>query len=1028
MALVSLLEFSFTFLCFITFLFGYFLIRKKIHHSFMTNWPFLGMLPGLLVEIHRVYDYITVVLEASNLTFPFKGPLFGGLDMLITVDPANIHHIMSSNFANYPKGTEFKKLFDVLGDGIFNADSDLWKDLRKSSQSMMSHQDFQKFTLSTIMSKVEKGLVPLLDHVSKNKLVVDLQDVFQRFTFDTTFVLATGCDPCCLSIDMPDIEFARSLDEAEEAIFFRHVKPEIVWKMQRFFGFGDEFKLKKAHSIFDKVCSKYIASKREEIAKSGIDSSCKDLLTSYMNVDTTKYKLLDPSNERFLRDMILSFMLAGRDTTGSALTWFFWLLSKNPEATAKILQEIEANLSPRTNNDSYNPQELTKLVYLHGALFESLRLYPPVPFQHKSPTKPDVLPSGHKVDKSSKIVFTLYSLGRMKSVWGEDASQFKPERWISESGKHSATGGKLIHVPSFKFLSFNAGPRTCLGKEVAMTQMKTVAVRIIQNYEIKVVEGHKIEPVPSVILHMKYGLKVIVTKRCNSLFKKFTTKQKMFLYLTKTYFLIFPLIFLISLLILFTKRHNKLNLPPSPARSLPLLGHLHLLKQPLHRTFLSFSRSLGDAPIFCLRLGNRLTVVVSSYSVAEECFTKNDVVLANRPEFIVGKYIEYNFTTMTSAPYGDHWRNMRRIATLEIFSSHKLNRFLYIRKDEIRHLLLRLSKKSKNDFAKVELRSLFMDLTLNNILRMMAGKRFYGDGTEQDNDSRRVRKLIDEVVALAGAGNAIDYIPILRWITSFETKVKNLSNRVDEFLQSLVDEKREDKVKGDTMMDHLLALQETQPDYYTDVTLKGIIIVMILAGTETLTGTLEWAMLNLLNNPQVLNKSKTEIDTKIGLNRLIDEPDTKNLPYLQGIVLETLRLHPPAPTLVPHMTSDDCNISSFNVPRGTMLLVNVWAMHRDPSIWEDSEMFKPERYENDEKANQNVLSFGIGRRACPGVGLSHRLVTLALGSMVQCFEWERIGEECIDTREAPMMRPKNPLLAMCKARPIVHKIFGDFNV
>ncbi|ESQ37618.1 hypothetical protein EUTSA_v10002359mg, partial [Eutrema salsugineum] len=216
--------------------------------------------------------------------------------------------------------------------------------------------------------------------------------------------------------------------------------------------------------------------------------------------------------KQFLRDMILSFMIAGRDTTGSALTWFFWLLSKNPQETAKIRQEINTKLSPRTNDgseiDSFNHQELSKLVYLHGALYEALRLYPPVPFQHKSPTKPDVLPSGHRVDASSKIVFCLYSLGRMKTVWGEDAAEFKPERWISESGRS-------IHVPSFKFLSFNAGPRTCLGKDVAMTQMKAVAVKIIQNYEIKVVKGHKIEPVPSVILHMKQGLKVMVTKRCN---------------------------------------------------------------------------------------------------------------------------------------------------------------------------------------------------------------------------------------------------------------------------------------------------------------------------------------------------------------------------------------------------------------------------------------------------------------------------------------------------------------------------------
>ncbi|XP_010429264.1 PREDICTED: cytochrome P450 81D11-like [Camelina sativa] len=494
----------------------------------------------------------------------------------------------------------------------------------------------------------------------------------------------------------------------------------------------------------------------------------------------------------------------------------------------------------------------------------------------------------------------------------------------------------------------------------------------------------------------------------------------------ETHILVLTLAFFvfISFKLLFGKTHSKFNLPPSPARPLPLIGHLHLLKMPLHRTFLSFSQSLGGAPIFCLRLGNRLTVVVTSYSIAEECFTKNDIVFANRPDLIVGKHIEYNSTTMTSAPYGDHWRNLRRIGAVEIFASHKLNGFLSVRKDEIRHLLLRLSKNSQHGFAKVEMRHLLFELTINNAFRMVAGKRFYGEGTEKDEVTQQVRQLMDEIVSSAGAGNAADYLPILRWITDFEKRIKKLAIRLDKFLQSLVDEKRADKEKGTTMIDHLLSLQDTQPDYYTDVILKGLIVVMIIAGSETIAWTLEWAMMNLLNHPEVLKKARAEIDTKIGFDRLIDESDTVNLPYLQWIVLETLRLHPAAPTLVPHMPSEDCMLAGYDVPRGSMLLVNIWAMHRDPSIWEDPEMFKPERFEN-EKQTQKLLSFGTGRRACPGVGLAHRVVSLALGSMVQCFEWQRIGEDYVDSREeesVALMRPATPLVAMCKASPIVHKI------
>jgi len=198
---------------------------------------------------------------------------------------------------------------------------------------------------------------------------------------------------------------------------------------------------------------------------------------------------------------------------------------------------------------------------------------------------------------------------------------------------------------------------------------------------------------------------------------------------------------------------------------------------------------------------------------------------------------------------------------------------------------------------------------------------------------------------------------------------------------------------------------------------------MIFAGNVTLTRTLEWAMLNLLNHPEVLKKAKTEIDTKIGLDRLIDEPDAKNLPYLQCIISEIFRLYPAAPLLAPHRATEDCIIGGYDCPRGTTLIANVWAIHRDPNLWEEPEKFKPERFER-KGEDQTLMPFGMGRRACPGSGLAQRVVNLALGSMIQCFDWERTGEEFVDISEATTMRPATPLLAMCRARPLVHKILN----
>ncbi|AAC27155.1 Similar to cytochrome P450 gb/X90458 from A. thaliana [Arabidopsis thaliana] len=498
---IGLLEIFTAFVFFI--FFQCLLLHKKTPKPLLTNWPALGMLPGLLLQVPRIYDWITEVLEATDMTFCFKGPCLSGMDILLTVDPVNIHYILSSNFANYPKGMEFKKIFEVVGDSIFNVDSGLWEDMRNSSHAIFSNQDFQMFWVSTSVRKLRQGLVPILENAADKNILVDLQDLFQRFLFDTSLILMTGYDPKCLSVEMPKVEFGDAVDGVSDGVFYRHVKPVFLWRLQYLIGVGVEKRLKRGLAVFDQLLEKIITAKREEINSHGTHHPSRgeaiDVLTYYMTMDTTKYKYLEPSDDRFIKDTILGFLIAARDTTSSALTWFFWLMSKNPEAINKIRQEVNKKM-PR-----FDPADLEKLVYLHGAVCETLRLYPPVPFNHKSPAKPDVLPSGHRVDEKWKIVISMYALGRMKSVWGDDAEDFRPERWISDSGR-------LKHEPSYKFLAFNAGPRACLGKKLTFLQMKTVAAEIIRNYDIKVVEGHKTEPVPSVLFRMQHGLKVNITR------------------------------------------------------------------------------------------------------------------------------------------------------------------------------------------------------------------------------------------------------------------------------------------------------------------------------------------------------------------------------------------------------------------------------------------------------------------------------------------------------------------------------------
>ncbi|XP_062003991.1 cytochrome P450 81Q32-like [Rosa rugosa] len=490
-------------------------------------------------------------------------------------------------------------------------------------------------------------------------------------------------------------------------------------------------------------------------------------------------------------------------------------------------------------------------------------------------------------------------------------------------------------------------------------------------------------------------------------------------------------ILLITIKFLFrTKHHSHTNLPPSPP-TVPIIGHLHLLQPLVHRTFHHLSQIYG--PVFSLWFGSHRVVVVSSSSIAEECFTKNDIVLANRPRFMLaGKHMGYNYTNVVESPYGDHWRNLRRISTTEIYSPSRLNMFSSIRTDEVKQLLFKLSHNSREDFAKVDLRSMLSELTFNIIMTMVAGKRYYGDDMSDKEEAKQFRDLMSEGLSYAGATNPSDFVPILKWFGGggFEKKVMDLGKRMDAFLQGLIDEQNPSKTTSDrtanTLIHHLLSLQESQPEYYTDQIIKGLILIMLLAGTDTSSLTMEWAMSNLLNHPEVLKRARAELDAEFGQERLIDEPDIFKLPYLQSIISETLRLYPTAPLLVPHYTSDDCTIGGFDVPCDTIVMINVWAIHRDPTLWDDPESFKPERFANGGEEPYKFMPFGQGRRACPGMGLAQRVVGLALGSLIQCFDWEKVSEMKVDMTEGKgLSMPKAvPLEAMCKARPIVNKVLS----
>ncbi|OAY85515.1 Alkane hydroxylase MAH1 [Ananas comosus] len=473
--------------------------RRRLRHV-PFNWPVVGMLPSLAAEFHRLHDFFADALRESGCTLAFTGPWLSRMAFLLTCDPANAHHIFDSNFANYPKGPAFADTFDVLGRGILNSDAAAWRAHRRLAHALLGHRAFRSHAAATASAHVERSLVPFMDHAADARHVVDLEDVLARHAFDVTCATVLGAETACLSPSLPAVPFAEAIDAAEAALHFRHVIPPSWWKLLRWLNVGSERRLARATSAIDEFIADEISKRKQIATDRGVD-----LLTMYMNLPEEELTGFD--RDGFLRDTALTFMLAGKDTIAASLAWFFYAVATHPEAEANILRELRAlHADPAAPRKVFGADALRNCVYLGAAILESLRLFPPIPFEEKEAAVTDVLPSGAKVEKGTRIVVSLYAMARMEGVWGKDCSEYKPERWISASGK-------LRHEPPYKFLAFNAGPRMCLGKDLALTQLKVTAAAVIYNFCVEVVEGHEVVPENSVILHMKNGMLVRLKKR-----------------------------------------------------------------------------------------------------------------------------------------------------------------------------------------------------------------------------------------------------------------------------------------------------------------------------------------------------------------------------------------------------------------------------------------------------------------------------------------------------------------------------------
>ncbi|GMI85753.1 cytochrome P450, family 94, subfamily B, polypeptide 1 [Hibiscus trionum] len=462
------------------------------------RYPIIGSFFDVISNQSNRVQWITQILQnCPSATYTLH--LVLGYRQILTANPENVQHVLKTHFNNYPKGYFFINVFfDFLGNGIFNVDGESWKFERQVSSHEFNTKSLRKFVETVVDTELHDRLIPMLSGAASGKTVLDLQDVLQRFAFDNICKIAFGHDPACLLPSLPQTQFADAFEDATHLSSERFRTPLfIIWRMKRFFNVGSEKKLKIAISRVRDFAKEIVREKKRELAdKSSLESV--DLLSRFLNSGHT--------DEDFATDIVISFILAGRDTTSAALTWFFWLIYKHPEVEKEILGEI------KEKSDMPVYEEVKDMVYIHASLCEAMRLYPPVPTDTKLAAEDDVLPDGTVVKKGTLVTYAPYAMGRMEKIWGSDWAEFKPERWLQrdDAGRWSFVGRDPYTYPVFQ-----AGPRICLGKEMAFLQMKRLVAGVLRRFRVvpAVEEGFQPVFVAYLTAKMKGGFPVKVEER-----------------------------------------------------------------------------------------------------------------------------------------------------------------------------------------------------------------------------------------------------------------------------------------------------------------------------------------------------------------------------------------------------------------------------------------------------------------------------------------------------------------------------------
>ncbi|CAL4946146.1 unnamed protein product [Urochloa decumbens] len=479
--------------------------------------PVAGTVFHKLYHLRRLHDYLTD-LSRRHKTFRLLAP---GLRrrLVYTCDPAVVEHILRSNFANYGKGAfNGDATRDLLGDGIFAVDGDRWRQQRAIAAHELSavRGPARELSGAVFRRNAAKLAAVVSAHAAEGR-PVEFQGLLQRAAMDSIFAVTFGSDLDTLGGDEGGeaSRFVAAVDDASEFTLLRYVNP--FWKAMRLLNVGPEAALRERVKVIDEFVYGRFRARSEELMTTAAAAARQDMLSRFMEAAASSTSTSTGGDGsaavdyKYLRDMVLNILIAGKDTTVEALAWFFYMACKHPQVQERVYHEAGQASGEGVSVEEFarrlTDETLNKMHYLHAALTETLRLYPALPLNNKECFSDDVLPGGFSVGKGDIVFYVPYAMGRMEYLWGEDAEAFRPERWLDENGEFQQES-------PFKFTAFQAGPRICLGKEFAYRQMKVLAAVLLRFFVFRLRdEGRSVRYRATITLLIENGLHLTATPR-----------------------------------------------------------------------------------------------------------------------------------------------------------------------------------------------------------------------------------------------------------------------------------------------------------------------------------------------------------------------------------------------------------------------------------------------------------------------------------------------------------------------------------